>query len=293
MSTDSPANAEPLLLAADENAYRISENPCAPGLSTPARPACAITAIAVPASTSNGTARIAIATIFISAMPIFLPRYSGVRPIINPAMNTARTAKISIPYRPEPTPPNTTSPSWIRNRGAPPASGIRLSCIALTAPQLADVVIVANSIEATVPKRVSMPSMLGPETPRCAINGFGTDCATTPPAYIATNRTVIAASTAMPWRRSPTIRPNANTSAAGISRIASISMKLVSGDGFSNGCDELALKKPPPLVPSSLMASCDATGPNAIRCVVVVTSCMRGAPCASRMAWPEASVSGT
>ncbi len=34
--------------------------------------------------------------------------------------------------------------------------------------------------------------------------------------------------------------------------------------GFSNGCAELALKKPPPLVPSCLIASCDATGPRAM-----------------------------
>ena len=36
--------------------------------------------------------------------------------------------------------------------------------------------------------------------------------------------------------------------------------------GFSNGCAELALKKPPPLVPSILIASCEATGPTAIVC---------------------------
>ncbi len=44
-------------------------------------------------------------------------------------------------------------------------------------------------------------------------------------------------------------------------------MKLVSGVGFSNGWALLALKNPPPLVPSSLIASCDATGPIAIVCV--------------------------
>jgi hypothetical protein len=31
--------------------------------------------------------------------------------------------------------------------------------------------------------------------------------------------------------------------------------------GFSNGCAALALKKPPPLVPSILIATCEATGP--------------------------------
>ena len=34
---------------------------------------------------------------FISAAWIFLPRYSGVRPTISPAMNTDSRAKISIP----------------------------------------------------------------------------------------------------------------------------------------------------------------------------------------------------
>ena len=37
--------------------------------------------------------------------------------------------------------------------------------------------------------------------------------------------------------------------------------RLVSALGFSKGWAEFALKKPPPLVPSSLMASCEATRP--------------------------------
>ncbi len=57
--------------------------------------------------------------------------------------------------------------------------------------------------------------------------------------------------------------------------MSTISNRLVNGVGFSNGCALLALKKPPPLVPSSLMASCDATGPSASICLApssVVTS---------------------
>ena len=50
-------------------------------------------------------------------------------------------------------------------------------------------------------------------------------------------------------------------SAAGIARISSISTKLESHVGFSNGWAELTLKKPPPFVPSSLMTSWDPTGP--------------------------------
>ncbi len=40
--------------------------------------------------------------------------------------------------------------------------------------------------------------------------------------------------------------------------------KLVSPVGFSKGCAPFTLKKPPPLVPSSLMASMKPTGPTAM-----------------------------
>ena len=63
----------------------------------PARPSALITATAVPTSTSSGVTRIAIEIIFMSKASIFLPRYSGVRPIIRPAMNTAMMAKTSMP----------------------------------------------------------------------------------------------------------------------------------------------------------------------------------------------------
>ena len=110
----------------------------------------------------NGITRIAIELIFISKASIFLPRYSGVRPIISPAMNTPTMAKISMEYRPVPTPPNTTSPSCIWNSGTKPPSGVNESCMALTAPHEVAVVTVANSAEAAMPKRVSLPSMLPP-----------------------------------------------------------------------------------------------------------------------------------
>jgi hypothetical protein len=63
------------------------------------------------------------------------------------------------------------------------------------------------------------------------------------------------------------MRPYMNTSAAGMISTISISKKLVNWVGFSNGCAEFVLKKPPPLVPSILIASCEATGPIAIDCV--------------------------
>jgi hypothetical protein len=45
-----------------------------------------------------------------------------------------------------------------------------------------------------------------------------------------------------------------NASANGMMTIAYVSRKLLNGVLFSNGCAEFVLKKPPPLVPSCLMA---------------------------------------
>ena len=53
--------------------------------------------IAVSTRISKGKTSTTSIAIFTSYDSIFLPRYSGVRPTINPAMNTASTTKISIP----------------------------------------------------------------------------------------------------------------------------------------------------------------------------------------------------
>ena len=58
---------------------------------------------------------------FTSLRPTFLPRYSGVRPTISPARNTAMTASTRIPYSPAPTPPGATSPSSMFSRVDPAA----------------------------------------------------------------------------------------------------------------------------------------------------------------------------
>ena len=63
-------------------------------------------------------------TIFISRGPIFLPRYSGVRPTMRPAMNTATTAMTRMPYMPAPTPPGETSPSIMLNMYIMPPSAV-------------------------------------------------------------------------------------------------------------------------------------------------------------------------
>jgi len=49
-------------------------------------------------------------------------------------------------------------------------------------------------------------------------------------------------------------------------KMRTISRKFTSGVGFSNGWALLALKKPPPFVPSILITSCEATGPRVITC---------------------------
>src|SRR5262249_61459257 len=64
-----------------------------------------------------------------------------------------------------------------------------------------------------------------------------------------------------------------------MAKMQTISKKFESGVGFSNGCELLAFMKPPPLVPNSLMISCDATGPCAMTCSV--TTVVRGLPAAS------------
>jgi hypothetical protein len=102
--------------------------------------------------------------------------------------------------------------------------------------------------------------------------------------------------TAQPWRRSPTRIPKVRGRAVGISRSRKSSRRLVKGRGFSSGWAEFALKNPPPLVPSSLMASWEATGPPS-RCWVpppsVVTAvwgsrfCTTPAPTRTRAAMKE------
>ena len=79
---------------------------------------------ATPPMTSTGMTSMYSEAIFICAGPIFLPRYSGVRPTNRPAMNTAMTAMTSIPYSPVPTPPGLTSPSIMVSSGIMPPRAV-------------------------------------------------------------------------------------------------------------------------------------------------------------------------
>ena len=89
--------------------------------------------------------------------------------------------------------------------------------MALTAPVDVPVVAAANSADAAVPNRTSLPSIAPPASdgaePGPAIS-LTVSSATATPSRIA-----ITASTARPWRRSWTMRPKARAIANGISRI--------------------------------------------------------------------------
>ena len=67
----------------------------------------------------------------------------------------------------------------------------------------------------------------------------------------------------------------------------------MSASGFSYGCEELALRNPPPLVPIILIASCEAIGPIGKVCVDADFVSSTTLPCASFSGWPSASVFGT
>ena len=76
----------------------------------------------------------------------------------------------------------------------------------------------------------------------------------------------IAPYSAKPWRGLPIMRPKVTGRAKPMTSSSQFSSRLVQMVGFSNGCAELALTKPPPLVPNSLIASCKAIGPTAMVC---------------------------
>ena len=84
------------------------------------------------------------------------------------------------------------------------------------------------------------------------------------------------------------MRPKVAVRAAGISRMKSTSTKFENAVGFSNGNALLTLKKPPPLVPSCLMAICEAAGPWASVCPATSIEPSRFwiTPCETRISAP-------
>ena len=153
-----PANAEPLLLASEANAYTISVRPCGPGLKIALCPMCVPIDSPAAVRMTTGRVRKYSAAYFISTGRIFLPMYSGVRPTISPATNTVTMARTRMPYMPAPMPPGAISPSAMSNRAMPPPNGVSESWKQFTAPVEVTVVDAANTEQPGVPNRVSLPS---------------------------------------------------------------------------------------------------------------------------------------
>src|SRR5262245_7333901 len=148
-----PSKPEPLLAVAELNSYSIAEQPGGPAfLSQPsAAPGSAVVAhtwqaIAVPTRIDSGCQRSARLASFISLASTFLPRNSGVRPIIIPATNTATMMKISMLMKPTPTPPKTLF-SHMPVKGISPPSGVMESCMEFTEPFDVTVVVTAHSAD--------------------------------------------------------------------------------------------------------------------------------------------------
>ncbi len=121
-------------------------------------------------------------------------------------MNTASRTKISMPYRPAPTPPGETSPSSMLTSGTAPPPGVKLSCEASTAPDEVPVVEAAKSADVAAPKRTSLPSMLTAATSTRGLPRTSKYVAVAAdPAHSAN----MAKKIAQPWRWSRTRRPKA------------------------------------------------------------------------------------
>ena len=215
-----------------------------------------------------------MATSFISFPSIFLFRYSGVLPTMSPQIKTARITYITMFIRPTPLPPNTQfNIMW--SSGTRPPNGVRESCMLLTVPVVNEVVTVVKRADCSMPKRVSFPSMLPISwlSPMAPTTGFPALSALKQTARPIRKIMAIAPKITAPCLPnrgffpsflSWSISPKVTTQDPGRSIMEIISTILEITVGFSNGVDELAPKKPPPLVPRCLMDSRAATGPTAI-----------------------------
>ena len=201
-------------------------------------------------------------------------------------MKTVSIASTSMPVSPTPSPPGVTSPSRRFVSGTRPPIGVKLSWNTFTDPFDEPVVAPAHVPEAEGPKRTSLPSMLPPGwvaltvcvTPTrfsCGLPCDSKPTATPIETVISKN---IDPKITQPNRLLFTRTPSAYVAANGIMMRKNISIMFVKPFGLSNGCAEFVLKKPPPFVPSCLIAIWLAAGPPGIVCVppaTVVTVCRR------------------
>src|SRR5262249_31376925 len=104
-ATPRPSKAEPLLAEAEEDWYSTLEKPGAPGLVGACSPQRVAAKRPVGLRIMIGCTNRAIIASFIPRAPILLPRYSGVRPTIWPAMKTPTTKNMRRLIMPTPLPP--------------------------------------------------------------------------------------------------------------------------------------------------------------------------------------------
>ena len=149
----------------------------------------------------------------------------------------------------------------------------------LTAPVDVPVVDAANSPDAVGPKRISLPSSSRPTGRRSLLarpdSGEVRIAVESPTTWPAPDAEIHRRT----WRRrSPTLLLVADQPAVGVrqregdeQQREDLAASSVKPFGFSNGWAELALYGPPPLVPSSLIASWLAIGPAGDRLVAPST----------------------
>ena len=202
----------------------------------------------------------------------FLPRYSGVRPTISPARNTATIIYISMFKKPAPMPLKTTL-SIMFDMATMPAIGFRLSCMLLTEPLEVAVVIAAQVALETGPMRTSLPSMFGALDDRQILGGgAGLDLKVD---GHGDSRHQEGQHHSVHHRRVGTVlehqaehdqrRHRQEHDLDDLDQVAP-------GEGFSNGWVELGPKYPPPLVPICLTATSAATGPRLMVCVSILAA---------------------
>src|SRR5579875_32624 len=223
-----------------------------------ARPACTETATADSTRTVTGMTSTPKAASLTSLACTFLPRYSGVRPIISPPTNTATMANSRTVYSPLPSPPGLTSPSIIPDISPKPPMGLNESLAPETEPVEVCVEAMLYSVVGIGPKRTSLPCMLPAgwaTTWAAATAGLGCDSAYDEKPSQVPKMTAMAASSAKPWRVLPTILPKGEVRATGMARTSTQERNWVKPVGSSQGWARSALNTPPPLVPSSLTGS--------------------------------------
>ena len=180
-----------------------------------------------------------------------------------------------MPIRPTPTPPGETSPSIMCTIGTSPPSGVKLSCMQLTEPFEVPVVDAAHSAARSRDRS-------GSPCPPCCRPLWVVDCDWSTPSVVSSGLPPCSAKIAEAGHRPARcttitaeqhpalpLAPDQMAEGDRRRRTGSAGSRRSRGGscqplGFSNGWAELALKKPPPLVPSCLMASCEATGPPGI-----------------------------